>query len=84
MTRARRQKPAPVAPAPAPLGTPQDGPGWGVYIQRRYEPRDWPRALEIVPQELRASAEEYLRGMAARMRVIRRLKGSPDGPPSSS
>lgn len=48
------------------------------------QPRDWPRALEIVPEAHRAAAEEYLRGMAARMRVIRRLKGSADGPPSSS
>jgi hypothetical protein len=63
---------------------PVDGTGWGLRIQRRHEPRDWPRQLEKVPEEHRAGAEEYLRGIAARMRVIRRLKELPDGPPSSS
>lgn len=81
MTRARR--PTAVAPAigiawPDPL----DATGWGVRIQRHHEPRDWPRELEKVPEQFRAGAEEYLRGIAHRMRVVRRLKGSLDGPPS--
>lgn len=51
---------------------PQDGSGWGVELQRFVEPKDWPRALEErVPAEHRAGAEEYLRGIAARMRIQR-------------
>lgn len=84
MTSVRKAK----VPAPAisgiayPWATPQDATGWGVLIQRHHEPRDWPAQLERVPEEFRAGAEEYLRGIAARMRVVRRLKGSLDGPPS--
>lgn len=70
--------------AASPWAEPQDATGWGLKIQRHHEPRDWPRELAKVPEEFRAGAEEYLRGIAARMRVIRRLKGSPDGPPSTS
>lgn len=73
MTRARRPSvttSAPMVQWPDPI----DGTGWGLMIQRRHKPRDWPRALESVPEEHRAAAEEYLRGIAARMRVVRRLK----------
>lgn len=75
MTRARR---SPSAPAPAAAMTvwpgPVDATGWGLKIQRHHEPRDWPRELAKVPEEFRAGAEDYLRGIAARMRVVRRLK----------
>ena len=67
-----------------PQVTPQDATGWGLHIHRHYDPREWLRQLEKVPEEHRAGAEEYLRGIAQRMRVVRRLKGSPDGPPSTS
>jgi hypothetical protein len=86
MTRARKAK----APAPAividahPWPEPQDATGWGLHIHRRYDMSKWREQLEKVPEEHRAGAEEYLRGIAARMRVVRRLKGSPDGPPSTS
>lgn len=53
---------------------PIDGLGWGLRLHRRVEPKDWPRALEEqVPAEHRAGAEEYLRGIAARLRVLRKL-----------
>lgn len=48
--------------------------GYAVEIQRRSEPRDWPRALEGVPVECQEACEEYLRGIAQRIRVIRGLK----------
>lgn len=67
-----------------PDADPIDGLGWGLRIHRCAAPRDWPRELEKVPEEFRAGAEEYLRGIAARMRVVRRLKGNHDGPPGES
>lgn len=79
MARARKGKAAPPANAAAALTSslflaePVDGLGWGLRLHRRVEPKDWPRALQDVPQEHRAQAEEYLRGIAARMRVRRAL-----------
>lgn len=54
----------------------KDGLAWGLEIHRWVEPRDWPQALERVPAEHRARAEEYLRGIAQRMRNLRALKGA--------
>lgn len=50
-------------------GEPQSPEGWGSRIHRHVEPRGWVKALEQVPDEHRAGAELYLRGIAARMRV---------------
>lgn len=83
MSRARKAATAPAGFA-YPWAEPQDATGWGLMIHRRYDMAEWRQQLEKVPEEHRAGAEEYLRGIAARMRVVRRLKGSPDGPPSSS
>jgi hypothetical protein len=72
MSRARRAK---AASAPAsgllPLDEPMDGLGWGLRIHRRYKPKDWLAQLEHVPEQHRAEAEQYLRGIAERMRVLR-------------
>lgn len=48
--------------------------GYAVEIERRRNPKDWPAALEQVPAECRGEVETYLRGIAARIRVVRRLK----------
>ena len=63
----------------------KDGLGWGLELHRYVEPKHWPRELEArVPPEHRAAAEEYLRGIAQRMRNLRAMKGhGPDGPPSA-
>lgn len=55
-------------------GTPNNGLGWGLKLHRHTEPKDWPAALANVPEEHRAGAEEYLRGIAARMRALREMK----------
>lgn len=73
MTRARAAKPSAPAGSLLPDVEPQCGLGWGLRIQRRTEPAAWPAALLQVPEQHRAQAEDYLRGMAARMRVLRRL-----------
>lgn len=44
-----------------------------VEIQRRVEPRDWPRAIARVPEACRAEVETYLRGIAAHIRAKRTL-----------
>lgn len=73
MTRRRRKvEPEPAGAALLALAgraEPNSGLAWGLFIQRHHAPRDWPEALKRVPEELRAEAEDYLRGMAARMRV---------------
>ena len=51
-----------------------NGIGWGLWIHRYHEPRNWLAQLEKVPEELRPAAREYLKGIADRMRTIRRLK----------
>lgn len=43
-------------------------------IERRRPPKDWPEALKGVPVECRDEVEQYLRDMAARIRVVRGLK----------
>ena len=73
MTRAPRKKQVAPAAMPAPLVEPQDGTGWGLQIHRHRDPRDWPHALEQVPEQHRAEAEAYLRGIAARMRNLKRM-----------
>lgn len=45
-----------------------------VEIQMTKEPRDWPKALDRVPDECRDECEDYLRGIASRMRVARGLR----------
>ena len=44
---------------------------YGVTIQQREAPRDWPAALERVPEALRPVAEQYLRDIARRMRAAK-------------
>jgi hypothetical protein len=41
------------------------------WIHRRVEPRQWTAALLDVPEQHRHEAETYLRGIAARMRVVK-------------
>lgn len=41
------------------------------WIHRRVEPKQWPAALLDVPEHHRHEAETYLRGIAARMRVVK-------------
>ena len=50
--------------------------GYAVDIERRVAPKDWPEALKEVPAECRSEAEEYLRGIAARIRVVRGIKNA--------
>lgn len=50
------------------------GLSWGVWIHRYFEPKDWVAQLEKVPEDLRATAEQYLRGIAERMRTLKKLK----------
>lgn len=60
----------------------KDGLAWGLELHRWVEPKDWPRELEArVPPEHRAVAEEYLRGIAKRMRTLRELKAKRRGGP---
>jgi hypothetical protein len=44
---------------------------YATWIQRRVEPRQWPAALLDVPEQHRHEAETYLRGIAARRRVVK-------------
>lgn len=44
-----------------------------VEIEMRKQPKDWPAALEQVPVECREECREYLKGIAARIRVIRSM-----------
>lgn len=53
--------------------------GYAVEIERRREPKDWPEALKGVPAECRDECENYLRGIAARLRVVRGIKHGPTG-----
>jgi hypothetical protein len=48
--------------------------GYAVDIERRRPLREWKRAIEEVPTECRPVCEQYLRGTAERIRVIRGLK----------
>jgi hypothetical protein len=77
VSRARKGKAAPkstgIGAAILASVEPQDGLGWGLRIQRRREPKDWPAALLEVPEQYRAQAEEYLRSIAARMRTLRAM-----------
>ena len=50
---------------------------YAVEIERRKAPKDWPAALETVPEYCRDECETYLRGMAARIRAARKAKGQP-------
>ena len=45
-----------------------------LQIQLRVTPKSWPEALKTLPEELRPAAEEYLRGIAQRMRVLRAMR----------
>jgi hypothetical protein len=47
---------------------------YAIEIERTRAPKDWPTALKAVPEQCRAECEEYLRGIAARIRVVRELK----------
>lgn len=51
--------------------SPKDGLAWGLELHRWTDPREWPAGLERVPAEHRAAAEDYLRGIAKRMRTLR-------------
>lgn len=44
---------------------------WAVQIITHEAPRDWPAALDRVPEALRPAAEQFLRETAQRMRVAR-------------
>ena len=44
---------------------------YGSAIHRYVPTTDWPEALARVPEDRRQGAEEYLRGIAKRMRVAR-------------
>ena len=47
---------------------------YAVTIVQHEAPRDWPAALERVPEALRPAAEQFLRETAQRMRVAREAK----------
>lgn len=47
-------------------------------IERTRAPRDWAEALKGVPAECRGEVEQYLRAIAARIRVVRGLKNGHD------
>lgn len=91
MARKRTQQPAyrgglfaaAAAARGAPHAAKKDGLAWGLELHRWVEPKHWPRELEArVPAEHRAVAEEYLRGIAQRMRNVQALKGrGPQRPP---
>lgn len=51
---------------------------FAVEIERRREPKDWPEALKGVPDECRDECRDYLRGIAARIRVVRGIKHADD------
>ena len=55
-----------------------DGLAWGLALQRYVKPSDWPKELATVPEQHRARAEDYLRGIAARMRYLRSEQGQRD------
>jgi hypothetical protein len=55
-----------------------------ITLQRRSEPRDWPAALQRVPAECRAECEEYLRGIADRLRTLRNLRHQSGAVPRST
>lgn len=61
------------------MTTAPDALAFALDIQRTREPRQWPAALACVPAECRAECEEYLRGIADRLRTVRsaRLSGDP-------
>ena len=42
-----------------------------VEIERRRAPKDWTEALKGVPEECRDECRNYLRGIAARILVVR-------------
>lgn len=73
-----RRRPPEVGYGTAPIlrAEPQDGIGWGLRIQRDFEPRLWREQLEKVPAKHRAEAERYLRGIAARMRNVQTVKAA--------
>jgi hypothetical protein len=56
--------------------TPRDrGLGHAMRIQRQHDPREWRRQVDAIEDaDERAVAEEYLRGMVDRIRVLRALK----------
>lgn len=74
MARKGAAAPSEVAAFVPLAATPINGLGWGLKLHRHTEPKDWPAALANVPEEHRADAEEYLRGIAARMRALRQLQ----------
>jgi hypothetical protein len=55
-----------------PLAT---GKFYGLLIQQHEAPRDWPTALDRVPEALRPVAERYLRDIARRMRTAKEANG---------
>lgn len=52
---------------------------YAVAIQRDVAPAGWPAALELVPPDRRDHATRYLRGMAARLRILRQAKAASSG-----
>ena len=44
---------------------------WAITIVQYVAPKDWPDALNRVPESLRPAAEQFLRETAQRMRVAR-------------
>lgn len=53
---------------------------WAVMVMQHVAPKDWPSALERVPEALRPDAEQFLREAAQRMRVAREAKREVHGP----
>lgn len=51
------------------------GTAWGLWIHRYHPTENWRAMLATVPEQHRANAERYLRDIAERIRVVRRLKG---------
>ena len=53
-------------------------PDWGaraVRIEKTYRPKDWPAQIAQLPEIYRFETDRYLRSIAYRIRVVRRVRG---------
>ena len=53
-------------------------PDWGAHavrIEKAYRPKDWPAQIAQLPEIYRFETDRYLRSIAYRIRVVRRVRG---------